>query len=837
MSTTISDFNNIIKDHNLKDLVSLIRKVYRDWLDAVNSVIIDQKNILDGKSLYMAVDFKHIYEYIFPNEILQKIDNVSDGGNISIKEIIWHKYAGLTFLFNNIEEIKEPVLFAPHVLELLDTIKKHQSYQIYSIEYELKYRLNEDELQLVKNAAIILKDTSEKYHEDRIKLENLIITKFHNLFLLFTGFSLQGIERLKDLISNKKIIIEDDIVSDYSDIIQNCIENPVANYLDIFNYLRKNRSLQNYRDAKLLEIVINLNKHFIENNINKKVYILSDTQTFSVILHPADYITKLQNELKDYELLIKEELDYNKKEKEAYVKRELEHKIDNIISLFKKHSTDLSIFGSEDTLFRSPEIFVAYMIDSHSHLSKNNPDFKKTRVETINHLEKRKARLLQFNFFDSAFDELVKECTNNCHTCSNINKCNSFKSDIEQWWQIYNEKITLDLLDSFKEFQGGFIQNIEKNIEKGIKEIIEYLSDPSNSFLKSVFDKKEEIDKSYIETANHLKLNLQKTGFNLHEELIFQLKPLRRIPFPLSFESNVVKDVLTEAQSFIKNYELMKEKDKECDETISEIKTISNKIIDISFDKTCGPDADLLFAILNFNFNKFQNANNILIDSLQNPFIKNISEYQLVRILTLTQYACNIRDEVVYNEAKVLCEKTLKKHLLDSRVYYLYGVTIGRGIQTGLEKECSIDVSINYFEQALKHLQDENRKPLYEANIWNSIAFSICLIEDELTAEHIEYALSALNMMSNLIPEQEWDANFVDTKGLVFYRKAQYSELESNIIELLNESIVYFKKALEIGLKNKYLYYERREIERHLKMANELLLSYTYNDDNGQTKN
>jgi len=148
----------------------------------------------------------------------------------------------------------------------------------------------------------------------------------------------------------------------------------------------------------------------------------------------------------------------------------------------------------------------------------------------------------------------------------------------------------------------------------------------------------------------------------------------------------------------------------------------------------------------------------------------------------------------------------------------MLGVVIGRGKQTGIEKERTLDQAINCFKKSLK-LSEKLKDNIFDAAVHNSIAYAISLksLKEDLTRKELDFALTAIKNMENLIPQEDWDANFLDTKGVIYYHLGEFATDNKSRLEFLLESGKNLKRAKNLANKHHFLGYEKKTIKDNLK--------------------
>jgi hypothetical protein len=292
-------------------------------------------------------------------------------------------------------------------------------------------------------------------------------------------------------------------------------------------------------------------------NCNKAIYLISNAPTMNKIFHPERYKA---NKLKKH----------------------------------KEVQDGISILGPGNSMQRSTNIFLEYMMVAEQHLPKNDDNFLPSRENIIEKLRKRREILLQFNTVDQSFEEILKRCKNNCTPCSEKQKnhCKELKRVVIRWNKLYNDRISMSILANRAPSLQSFILNEEKAIEPGIQSIVTFLSGENPEFEELVAIKRQELDNANKDILKILAEQMIDLTVNVHEDLIYRIKPLRRIPFQISFENSKIKAKLDDVEEYISS-EIKKESE--------QLKSHSKDILTLTKDESIGPERHLLQAILNYN--------------------------------------------------------------------------------------------------------------------------------------------------------------------------------------------------------------------------------------------
>ncbi|NVN95998.1 MAG: hypothetical protein HXX18_12020 [Bacteroidetes bacterium] len=792
-------FINITKIHDqktLNELLTTLRFKFQQFYEEINWVINDQEKLINDYSLFFIVDFFQIYNLAHPfNAIIDKIKK--EGQLPTIEDFtdedlfnIGQNQAALTFLFYGMKIGHQPIILPPHIKELKNHIKKNiENHNNISLRLSLlkilrsKILTEEDENLLIRAKKEYDKNNSfEKIDKETYRLLlNLIITKLKDILLLISGLMQHGNKVITQLINEDRVIIDWDQISEKSDLIQDVLlNNNQPKIIDALNSIRIGRLEQNNCDSKTIEIIISLNKESISKNEKNIYYFLSDSENIMKLFHHERF-----------------------------------NLVNTTIKKIESAQDDLKVFGSFNSIHRTSNVFLDYMMTAEDHVDYNDKDFKKVKQKTIQNLIAKRNRILNFKTFEKSFENLITKCSNDCINCKNNLKeeCVELKEKIRNWAELFNERISLSLLSNrFVILKPAIdnISNIQTKLEEGILTLFNFLTDENILNEKEIQKKKLELDESYYDLIKSISDKMLDFSSDIQHELVYRIKPLRRIPFNINFKGQEINSVLDEAQLLVSS---------ENTPSIDEIKNISKKIWCLTSEDKLGLERYLLLAILNFNFNQLDYSFLIIDDCFKKDDFKEIpnkEDFYLVKLLVMHQFAINVNDKSLFDQSIELSKECLSKFKNDSRFQYMHGVILGRGIQNLIVVNEQIKTSIKHFKDALILLEEDMAiNPLYEATIWNSIAFSYCLMQDP-QIEMIEEACNSLKKMEELINEDNWDANFIDTKGIVLFFQSKLTSNKSDKENLLELSRQKLQKAIDLAELNKYLDYEIKDIKNHL---------------------
>lgn len=785
------NIENVCNQQTLNELLINLRLKFQQLFEEVNWVVQDQEFLKNYGTIYFIVDFYHIYDFAHPFQAIieESKRNKQLPTNETLGKLVQYQSA-LTFLFYGLKsKYPHPILLPPHVKELKSHIRKNiENHNNLLLRLEIMRNLRtailtpEDELLLAKAKEEYEKNKSfQNIDEDIYKsLLNLVLTKFQDILSLITGLTQRGNEVITNLVDEQLVIIDWDKISDFQALIQEVMLKKKSKVFDVFNHLRKDQYAQNDSDAQVIDIIIALNIESTNKKLNNIYYFLSDSENVMKLFHPDQYKLNLK-----------------------------------AIELIKAAQEDISGKGIQNSIHRTTNVFLDYMMTAENHIDINDDKFFESKQKTIDNLIDRRSLILHFNTLEKTFLEILKKCPNNCSQCkSNIKtECGAIKSEIVEWDELYNKRISSTILSNrFVILKPAidYVETFRDTIEEGIITIISFLTDKDKKLETRITEQRAKLDQSYFKLVETISDKMLDFSTEIQQVLVYGIKPFRRIPFSVNFENAEITNILEEARQLFENSQNKP--------SLEEIKRISTRIWDLTSDNSIGIERQLLLAILNYNFNQLAYAFQFLDDYCGKENVAKKEDFLLIKLLVMHQFAINSQNKLLYNQSLDLSRNLLNQFPEDSRFHYMLGVIIGRGIQSSIEMNNKIEDSIMHFKNALQILKSENNiNELYEATIWNSISFANCLFQSPELHNILE-ANKALDNISRLVNENEWDANFLDTKGLVLYYQSRLESKEEIKNQLLKVSQKYLEKAFAIAKSNKYLPYEISDIVKHIKL-------------------
>lgn len=760
----------------------------KNLLEDLNDVIIDHELIRDGWSIIFVVDYNLVHNFAFrSSEILSKYKRMPFKDQ---RTGIVERQAALAYLFYGLKHCNPPILLPPHILELRDKItfehlKIIKTKQEYDAIKNWKLKLfNNDERKLMLELNKFYKKTHfecEELPDDlHKKLVDVVFDKFNDILFFTSGLSIQGINIIQKLISGEKphLQLSSQLCRNYKELIEKIISQPNSEWYELFSKLRKlgkytkDKSAQNYRDAKVIEIISALNDEFIRKKEKKFIYLLSAAESMKTALNPDRYPPKTIKNISYFP------------------------------SSIKKHP----LINQENRMYRSLNVFLLYMMAGEDSIEKTLENLKNTR-----------SKLLTFNTTKSIIEGLIKKINRKINSFyPNQEKMyKKLKKLIEDQTKEYNEIISLSLISNRFPYLRPYINldNSGFQIEKSIRAIALFLSGDCKELDKMVMEKEAEVKEKFEKTMWMLIENIIVTASESIEDFTYRIAPLWRIPFKIKFHNDKIVKMLDELTEYIFQNEI----------EIEKLKEYSSKVIKLTSDESIGDERNLLLSQLYYNNDCLEWSKNLILNCFSNPNLKHMEEYILMKCLIMHQLGISNNNISTYLEALEDCKKAVEKYPNDARFYYMYGVIIGRGIQSHMEDEFTIDSVVDKFDKAYEISDKKGENNIFKATILNNIAYSITLKED-LKIEDLNIAVDAIKKMDALVPENYRDANFFDTKGIIFYYKAKLTSNNNQKKEFLEKSKKFLQDAKEFSKKQGLLKYEIQNIDEHLKNTDDFIM-------------
>jgi len=773
---------------SLKRLIEDLRLRQKQGLEEINWTIIDLEKTTTSCDIYFSVDFFHIHEYAYPeNYIKNSLTPALNSETLS--ENIQHRFA-LHYLFFQLE-FGKLVLLPPHLIELKNHLKKEYGKalfngQIDNINTIRDSLFTEDEKNLITKAGDEYKG-GQLTKETNRKITELIFGKLRDVLFILSDFSTTGLKVINKIFKNQRILFRLDDIENYDDIITKSINSDNTDIFDYISKLRPKKYYQNILDSNTVKIVKGLNESFIDKGENRIIYLLSDTDIFMKLFHPKWYASLDKS--------VEAEGEPKKQQQ-----KELAVKVQNLLPIEPPNS-----------LHRTTNIFLEYRSALINQSEKDCRDYA-----MIEFLKERMKTFLDFQTYDSYLAECYKKCNdNNCVSCPIESDCEKIKKEITNWNTIFSNRLDMALLEKYALEENGI--NNSKKFEEAIKKIVDYLNKKDKDFEKTLSAKRNQLEQDSFDTITALSRQIAELSSETHEELVYRIKPTRRIGFEIKFNNPQISSILKESIVYLDTLDIEKS-----NINIEKEREIALKIFDLTRDETVGFERYLLLAILNYNFNQPDIACLVLSDLISNETISNREEFLLVYLLSFHQNAIKNKNFKMYDEAKQKCIEFKKSYPNDSRFENMYGETLARGKDAKMPEEETYENIINIFTNAYEIEKRSNDNSSFKTQILNNTVYVIYLKEyskknkTKIDKTLLLKAKSYLEEMETLLPINKWDANFYDTKGVLYYLLSTIFDDRSE--DYMQESYNCLKKAYNLAKKHRFFEYEIKSICDHLQL-------------------
>ena len=749
----------------------------KQTLEEVNWIIWDMEKNMEGWDVYFSLDSFHIHDYAFPSvdTIFKSLTTQRDA---EIIPVIQNRFA-LQYLFFQLK-FGKLIMLPPHLIELKNHLKNIDKANYCDCLQFDSYReslFTAEEKTLISQAGEEYEEYANLSQSTKEEVVKLIFKKLSDVLFLLSDFSVTGLKAIKKLFENDRIRFHVDDMDDFKEVVAQSVnlnEDEIDIYVFINTYIRKGKVNPNKRDTNTVRIVSELNRSF--KNQKKIIYLLSDVNPFMQLFH-MEWYPRLYDRIDE----------------------EFRKKIQNM----------LTIFDSPNTMHRTTNIFLEYMSASTKEDEMVSDDVK-TQI-TIDRLRQRRDKIAESQTFDKLLSKYYADCNDKkCDDCLQKEKCTGIKQEIVKWNNIFSDRLSLVLLENFNLRESSLLGFDNNKFEEAIKSIVAYLNKKDKKFENELAKKRQELEDALFDVYKDL-FDLNDLSNDIHEELIYRIKPTRKIPFEIRFNNPNIVTVLQESETYIEH----EEKDFE------KARQISMDIFNLTGDEALGTERYLLLAIVNYNFNQLGNVCLVLSDRIKDETLDNYEDYLLVYLLALHQNAINKSNTKLYEKARLQCEASRCKYKENGKFENMYGELLARGIDSGLENEINIETVLDIFKNAYRLAEETNENDSFKAHILNNMAYTIYLKEshkkdfESMDSELLFEAKSHLEKMETLMPLCKWDAQFLDSKGSIFFLLSKlYAE---NYAE---ESRACFEKASEKAKNHKFLEYEIKTIEKHRKLCN-----------------
>ncbi|MGD2246844.1 MAG: hypothetical protein PVF58_00445 [Candidatus Methanofastidiosia archaeon] len=759
-----------------------IWKSYNIDRSDIENVKIDLELLKKGWNINFAIDFYQIFNFLYPERKRKASIN-------SYEHEIELRAAG-AFIFSELEEVRQPFLLPPYLIELTN----HLAYlkdKITKAKEERHYEdlLEESDLQKLEKAKKIYKRKKELPKKLMNEVIDLINAKFPTLFKLISGGFKNEIAEINRLFRNKRISVVTEYWEGEKDIlnlIQKENEKSVA-HSGWYNGFQKLKPLENIarnvRDARAIQIVMALNNFFKENDRKKVIYLVSDAEAMENVL----------NWDKNDDINWKIE----------------EHPLGIIKNLGKFKNV---------RILRNSRSFLIYLLNRGK--SENN---RQRWIETIQNLNAQQDKLDRLSKIRGMINNLFEECKEKCNDPEREEQCQKIQKKIEEYERVSKETNLFKLISQSKRFLGPYINQFMKvtNQEKeteDIRSMIEFLMLEKEDFERKIEQKTEELDANINQILSKLQSDIVRAlPFDSFKKMTYKLRRLRGIPYKIIFRNEVIKEALNDFFGLID--EFSEESELEIGEgRFEDIQREWEGILKLTEDESLGLESRLLLSVILFSYKFYQEIISIKSE-IESEFTKAPEiekEFLLLECLANYRLYRNKGVQRYFEITMNTCAACVGKYYGDPRFLNLSAILKAISDQS----KGSIQNSLSLLDEARKISQTDPSwdDPHIKSTILNNIVF-INLIQKDLTMKAIEETEGLMEEIADLHPHTKWDADMMHTEGLLFLEKAVLVRSSKKKKEILKKSIKKFEKAKEMAYEFDLDRYRKENIRNDLKRA------------------
>jgi hypothetical protein len=774
-----------------KSICALTSK-YKELLDELDDVILDQERIRDGWEVYVAVDFHEVFDYAYPyHDFLRKFARGTGAPSEKEQRELVQNQVALSFLFRGFKAVAQPILLPPHVVELRNHLR---GTQIRSLSADLSVEAvrNWRGSLLTKHENEVISAAAKQYSQGigtanlpktlRRELIGIIFSKFYELILLVTGVAEFGVDRITQLLESEQLQIVSQLTNDYADLIADVINKPNSRIYDLLTAIRSSPIASNHFDAKAIDIVLALSKAFATSDSPKTmIYLLTNAGAIRTMFS------------------------------------RLRHREGAGVSDIGDPQLNQFIMDAGEAIHRSANVYLLYMMAATDHVPRESPVFWESRQATVEALKKRKGFVLTFNTFGSSFNEFLVKCNNACIECdlSLKQECETFKRELKDWEKLYDERESLSMLSKRLQWLQEEPNSIDIEVEAGLRSVVWFLSGDNPDFEAQLRQKRESMDVRYLACIDSLRKRMvDMAAAELDEDGVYQLEMFRRIPFRVEFDNEQIAAAVEDIQSYL------------TDRSSWSPKTtllLTRRVLELTQKEDIGPERYLLMAIVNYNLNQLEMVRPIVADCLVISDLPRREIYTLIDLLALLRLGVEGKNYAHYFQAMVESGRALGEYEDDPRFHFVYGRVIVHGVTAGFGGEMTLENALVHFDKALELATAAGcADKVLVASVLDSIAFCVAMRE---SLDGLDRAIDALSRIETLVEEPLWNATFQNTYGFVYYRLALLEDDARRKRELLADARDHLDKAVRLGRQSRYLRFELQSYQRNLGQVEDALVS------------
>ena len=744
--------------------------------------------------LYFAVDFQQIFEFAFPISVFVPQPQSSVPKSTKRTKRI-NRHIARTFLFYGLQP--RPVLLPPHATELdimLDLfVTKQISFEIefYTLrEWGYDY-FNTRDRELIEKANKWFKEnpqgdpSREKWYRRLVRFLN---ENYRDLLYLTTGLITYGTRIINDLLysSQPKLYFCKDTFPEYQDLMKQVVGSRASKWFNLFQEIR-GKWLSDIRDSKAIDIVCALNEAFIKENKNKRIFLISDAPSMHKVLN-----WDIANEVGD-----------NNKEKF----REKEYPVGTV-----------EVAAEEMRLLREIEVFLVFLLHRESDHAKTLERIRDSKTIVNGYLE-----------LENRFSEIGKFCEMFDYACSICKPPKECKDLLQQFSKAIGFYENLQNMELLKREKRDMIMkpyeillNAHVNLEKSVRNIVDFLVNKSDSFEKMVNNEKRKFEEEFDKLVSNIQKNAQDISKGLFLSMGYRLARIGGIPYRIKFRKEI-SDLISDLIRAVFR--------EEGSVDIVEIKRKSKLLMESCDNPSMGEDRYLLSAVLCYCYGRYDEAIRIAKSRLKEKSCRLRSEYFYIKVISYLNLAIEQRNKEAFERALAEARSTYDEYGVkkaDPRFFNLIAVVILEGVENSLKKNLDIDEALDLLWKALEKMRKpssirKHGKDL-RFTLINNYVYGIVLKDMRYgtTRSERDNAYEKIDELSTEFKNLHNYPDIEDTRVWSIIMQMKYSKDKIMIKDLYREGEEIINDVLELSEKRRMPFYKIQAYNRTVKKLEEM---------------
>lgn len=706
--------------------------LYREWIERYRHHLEIIKNdheliIEKGFEIFFAVDFYDIHRFCFPYS--NTFGRISDYKEKIERKKLMELHFARSFLFYGTEQ-KSKILLPPYVEEFNDffihTYSVIERYQNDSLKQEVQRILFQEKV--IQDVLRELEGGRKNLKEEIQLLVKITESSSDILFLLSSGF-LEGIS------------YNNDVLKEIAHMDNRELEK-------LFSGRRK--YLQNRRDAKALQYVLELNKRM---KTDKQVIFLVSS---------AKYMRYL-----------------------------------------KKRTYLMDIGGEKYNLIRDLETFYVYLIEVRDI-------FLNGEISQMRTLKQIERSLEEFTYYSRLCRDIPKiigkcifwnEKNRVCDKCAEdecpfsheikeinkgVEKVKKLKEEIENINLM--KQIDVILSPLFSEDKKRFLRLPSENYEDYLVSIfnrIRELIEDRSRFFRILEELENELEDQRLKELFSISvksLSIQEPFMSI-DDVFFLIKvPFRLHIIEKEFQ-NIFNNINQKAINCVNNYLSMGRIDKKdnwkLNKSLRELARLSGKVE--------GDNKYIIWQIVflcNKRFDLVRIWNEYYRNQIESKEMKRESDY----LLCLACYYDILNDRDLFKLLQKVFKDYAQEENHDLRFYYILSLALLRLFENSSKKEIfgyTREDLIDIFESKLI-VETDMVDGEFKRTIMNNYCYAVSLMIDYSRGEtrykdRINEIREIMENMKKVTKKWEWQYDMEDTLGYIYFLLAKYFEKDENI--------------------------------------------------------